>query len=306
MKFNEAEFMQTRSLRSLLKIAKVGSFVQAADQMNMTLSALSMQMKALETELQVVLFDRSVRPPRLTPIGRSVVEKAALLLHQEDALTMLCRPSDTLAGQFRLGFVMTAAVRLLPQFLERARAFAPDASFAFETGLSRSLENRVLSGQIDAAVITDAGDLQDGIEAQVLREEPFVYAAHNSLLADDLQGLFRSATFFHFMPQTGIGKQIARHMEEHAHATAARTIVLDNLEAIMECVSGGLGYTLLPVPDVERYRSEAVNTIPLPAQLRRVLVLATLKDGTLGRHRSKLAQMLGGASLDGSSRRDGV
>ena len=214
----------------------------------MTLSAVSMQMKALETELGVDLFDRTVRPPRLTPIGRTVVEAAIPLLQREDSLLEICRPTDTLVGHFRIGFVTTAAVRLLPDFLKNAKQNAPRATFAFETGLSKALQEKVVSGQLDAAIVTDAEGVPDALAELVLREEPFVFAAHENLLNDGLAGLLRQHSFFHFMPDTGIGKLIAGEMLKHERPKGAETIVLDNLEAIMECVSAGLGLRFCPLP----------------------------------------------------------
>lgn len=282
--------MQTRSLRTLVRVSKVGSFAKAAEQLNMTLSALSMQMKALETELGVDLFDRSVRPPRLTPIGRTIVEAATPLLQREDRLLNLCRPTDTLVGHFRIGFVTSAAVRLLPDFLKNAKRDAPQATFAFETGLSKVLQEKVVNGQLDAALVTDAEGVPDALSELVLREEPFVFAAHESLLKDGLVGLLSEHPFFHFMPNTGIGKLIAGEMLKHDRPKESETIVLDNLEAIMECVSAGLGFTLLPAPDVVRYRSAQVKSIRLPKASARKLVLATVRDGALaGREAALLA-----------------
>ncbi|WP_302661628.1 LysR family transcriptional regulator [Sulfitobacter sp. SK012] len=283
--------MQTRSLRTLVRVSKVGSFAKAAEQSNMTLSALSMQIKALEAELGVNLFDRSVRPPRLTPIGRTIVEKAIPLLQCEDNLLKICRPTDTLVGHFRIGFVTTAAVRLLPGFLEKAKSDAPQGSFEFETGLSRTLQAKVISGQLDAAVITDTDGVPDGLIELVLREEPIVFAAHKSLMAGGLKGLLHGHPFFHFMPNTGIGKLIANEMLQHERPLGAETIVLDNLEAIMECVSVGLGFTLLPTPDVERYRSESVESIGLPDTSFRKLVLVTARDGQFASREMELAKL---------------
>lgn len=292
--FSTPELMQTRALRSLIKISAVGSFAKAAQQLNMTLPALSMQMKALETELNADLFDRTVRPPRLTPIGRTIVKRAISLLQEEDSLIELCRPSDALVGHVRLGFITTAAVRLLPRFLEHAQQHAPRATFEFETGLSSALQDKVRTGQIDAAVVTDADGLPDGLSATIIRQEPFAFAAHEKLMADGLGGLQRDHTFFHFMPNTGIGKLIAQEMAQHTRNQAAETIVLDNLEAIMECVAGGLGFTLLPEPDVDRYLTGPIQKIPVPSPLRRTLVLATLKDGSLAARADVLASLFRG------------
>ncbi|WP_084176820.1 LysR family transcriptional regulator [Labrenzia sp. DG1229] len=285
--------MQTRSLRSLVRIAKIGSFARTAEQLNMTLSALSMQIKALETELGVDLFDRSVRPPRLTPIGRSIVNEAIPLLHCEESLLEICRPTNTLVGRFRVGFVTTAAVRLLPKFLKNAQSKAPHAAFEFETGLSKTLQTKVVNGQIDAAVVTDADGLPDALSGRIIREEPLVFAAHEDLLANGLEGLLMDHSFFHFMPDTGIGKLIAAEMATHDRPRSANTVMLDNLEAIMECVTAGLGFTLLPEPDVQRYRSGSVQTVPSPKHLRRKLVLATATDGTLAKRETALASLLG-------------
>lgn len=283
--------MQTRALRTLVKIGQVGSFVQSAEHLGMTLSAVSMQMKALEAELGVALFDRSVRPPRLTPVAAAVVTEAQALLAREDRLVDLCRPSDTLVGQYKLGFVTTAAVRLLPAFLKAAQDIAPMASFEIETGLSAALQEKVLTGQIDAAVLTDADGLPPRLSSRLLRTEPFVFAAHDDLMADGIEGLMSRQTFFHFMPDTGIGKLIARAMLTQYRPDIARTIVLDDLESIMECVAGGLGFTLLPVPDVRRYLTRRVKTLPAPVGLERKLVLAVLRDGGMAAKEAALGAL---------------
>lgn len=283
--------MQTRALKSLVRVSRAGSFAKAAAELNMTLSALSMQMKSLEAELGVSLFDRSVRPPRLTPIGRSVVAEAAALLKSEASLVELCRPKNALVGQFKIGFVTTAAVRLLPNFLKNARSRAPEAEFEFETGLSKNLQSKVVNGRLDAAVVTDADGLPGAVAHHVLRREPFVFAAHERLLSDGLDGLIRTQAFFHFMPDTGIGKLIAAEIQAYPRPPRARTIVLDNLEAIMECVATGLGFTLLPVPDVTRYRSDAVRMIDTPTQRKRTLVLISAGGGALADRRNALAEL---------------
>lgn len=291
--------MQTRSLKSLVKISHVQSFSDAAEQLGMTLPALSMQMKSLEEALGAELFDRSVRPPRLTPVARAIVEEAVPLLRHEDNLIEICRQGGGLAGKFRLGFVTTAAVRLLPGFLQTASRELPQASFEFETGLSASLQQKVVSGLLDAAIITDADGLPSQLASEVLRQEPFVFAARKDLLDQGLPSLLSEGVFFHFMPDTGIGKLIARVMVSHERPAQSKTVVLDNLEAIMECVSAGLGFTLLPVPDVERYRAPDLVVLDAKATMQRKLVLVTLRDSVLDRYRSELASSLGRTSNDG-------
>lgn len=254
----------------------------------MTLSALSMQMKALEAELNVELFDRSVRPPRLTPMGLAIVAKATDLLDREDALIELCAPRDDLVGKFRMGFVTSAAARLLPGFLENTLAHMRLATFEFETGLSETLQQKVRAGRLDAAVVTSTEVNAQDLDQFVLRWEPFVFAVHASDASKGLDCLIKQHKFFHFMPQTGIGKLISQAMKQIDRPKSAPTVMLDNLEAIMGCVKSGLGFTLLPEPDVRRYASDELVTLHAPVDIGRSLVLVVRTDDTLSRHSDAL------------------
>ena len=288
-KFRKLEFMQTRALKNLVKISQVGSFLHASDQLNMTLPALSMQMKALEAELDVALFDRSVRPPRLTAIGRLVVEKAMDILGQEDELLELCVSCDELVGKFRIGFVTSASARLLPDFLVNSRQNLPRAYFEFETGLSAVLQEKVRTGKLDAAVVTDAEVDPQGMAQLVLQDEPFVFAAHASIAAEGLNNIFAKQTFFHFMPETGIGKLIAKAMSLVDRSSPTETVMLDNVEAIMGCVKNGLGYTLLPAPDVHRYANDEVVKFRARSNTHRSLILVTRSENILTKRLPLLA-----------------
>lgn len=285
--------MQTKSLKTLVKIAQVNSFAVAAEQLNMTLSAVSMQMKSLENELGVLLFDREYRPPKLTPLGRGVVQQAGAMLREEDYLVRICNPDDRLTGRFRLGFVTTASTRLLPTFLKQARKKAPDATFDLESGLSEPLERKVTSGQLDAAVITLSGEVDRRLRTCILREEQFVFAGPKETSVGSLNALIRTTPFLHFMPNTGIGRLIAEEMSKSTAAELHSKIILDSVEAIMECVKQGIGFTLLPEPDVKRYSDDSVQVIyPKGEGIRRKLALVSSSSALSDPAAALLANLL--------------
>lgn len=244
--------MQTRSLQSLVQIDDLQSFSLAAEAQNLTLSALSMRMKSLEQELGVSLFDRSFRPPRLTPIGARVAEQARNVLAEQNRLMALCEPAEGLAGRFRIGFVQSASVRILPGFLRQASRMAPRAVFDLSSGLSEDLSEEVRSGRLDAAVITRVKDQEEGLAFDLIAREELVFACPSAIGAARLADIPADLAFIHFKPRTGIGKLIAAGFSK-ASSPPKRIVTIDSIEAAMELVKEGQGYTLLPRPDVERY-----------------------------------------------------
>ncbi|MEO1331766.1 MAG: LysR family transcriptional regulator, partial [Pseudomonadota bacterium] len=147
--------MNLRALRTLIEIDRAGSFALAADQLGLTLSAVSVQMKTLEAELGFALFDRTRRPPALTPDGRLAATRARAALREVESIRGIADASGALRGTFRIGFVGTASVRLMPGFLARAAEAYPEARILVASGLSESLIERVRAGELDAAVVTE-------------------------------------------------------------------------------------------------------------------------------------------------------
>lgn len=271
--------MTPRALTTLIAIADTGSFARAAETENMTTSAVSMQIKALEVELDAILFDRSFRPPKLTPLGRRVVDEARGIVARYSELKRLCHGPGPLKGSFRIGFVLTSSVRLLPGFLARARGAFPQAEFAVETGLSDDLLARVATGTLDAAIITGGEDLPALTRETLLAHEEMVYclplATQQWSIADCMDRL----TFLHFMPHSGIGRLIARHLAAAKHEPREK-ILLDTVEAVAECVRAGVGFGILPKPDVLRYaRGDIALRSMASRKVTRSLVLVT-REGT--------------------------
>src|SRR5258707_6630261 len=75
-----------RDLRTFLAIAESGSFAAASRSVRRTQSAVTVQMKALEDEFGLVLFDRARRPPVLSPAGRAFLPRAIEAVEADDRL----------------------------------------------------------------------------------------------------------------------------------------------------------------------------------------------------------------------------
>ena len=284
--------MQTAALETLVTISRVGSFSRAAELRNMTLSALSMQMKTLEQELEVSLFDRAFRPPRLTPTGAQVAQDALRVVEAEAALRARCAPHGRLTGTIQIGFVQSAAARILPDFLRRATEEAPEAVLRFTSALSETLCEQVRQGQLDAAVVTEIADATADLHSDALAREEMVIVAPAARETPHLTDLPGGMRFIHFMPRSGIGRLIAQYLRD-MNLETRDPIVLDNIESIVTCVRNGLGYSLLPHPDALRYGGGSVRYFSCtPAPVFRRLSLVTRSDALTDHWRAPLRDLL--------------
>lgn len=274
--------MNNRDLATLRMIGRTRTFREAAERLNMTATAVSMQVKALEAQLGVDIFDRSTRPPSFTPIGLALLDEAEAVLAAEARLLALVRPGTTLAGRFGLGLVASAAPRLLPGFILRAAAGLPDARFDYRTGLSEWLEAQVAGGTLDAAVVTATGVPPGGLRHRVMAQDRLVLAVPTALPAN--------GPFLHFAPSTGIGKLIAAALAEKPALNARPRVVLDHVETIRACLRAGVGATILP--DVDLAEMGDLHRTDLRAT--RSLVLATRAGTTLDAEGDRLVELLTG------------
>ncbi len=111
------------NLQQLEYIASVDThrhFAKAAESCFVTQATLSVMIKKLELELDLVLFDRSKQPVQPTEAGKAVIEQARLVLKEKALIAQIASSLKSgLQGELRLGIIPTLAPYLLPLFLPR-------------------------------------------------------------------------------------------------------------------------------------------------------------------------------------------
>lgn len=255
--------MSLRSLRTLLAIAERGSFAAAAKACHLTESAVSMQMKALEAELGVELFDRTVRPPALTREALGLLEHAESALQAYERLLAKGRSEPEVAGVLRLGAVPSVMAALLPRALAQLARRYPGVHVTVTMGLSAELVERISAGKLDAAVVSELRRTPRGLVWQPFLEEPLVLVAPLDAPDEDGAALLARYPFIRYTRQAWVGELIDDLLKRRRLAVR-EAMTLDTLEAVTAMVHHGLGVSIIPAHSAAGTSAALVRHMPLP------------------------------------------
>lgn len=138
-----------------MAVAELEHFGQAADQCNVSQPTLSGQIKKLEEELDVLLFERTNRRVILTEAGQHVCQSAQRILHEVDIIYATAQSDQNpLVGKFRLGAFPTISTYLFPLLVLELKVVLPDLRLILKEEKTPTLFDDLRYGRIDAALLT--------------------------------------------------------------------------------------------------------------------------------------------------------
>lgn len=147
------EPLDIRHLRYFLAVAEARSFSRAADRLGISQPSVSQQMRDLEVDLRVALFQRRGKRILLTPRGQIFQEHARAVLHQlENFLQELNTEPGELRGALRLGVIPALNVPLVPQLLGSFSTDHPAISITVEEISSTEIETALEEGRMDVGL----------------------------------------------------------------------------------------------------------------------------------------------------------
>ena len=262
--------MNLRDLRYLVALAEHRHFGRAAEASFVSQPTLSTQIRKLEEELGVALFERAPRKVMLTPVGREITERARKVLADVDQMADIARRSqDPEAGTVRLGLFPTLGPYLLPHVLPGLRKRFPRLELLLVEDKTDALLQRLHDGRLDAAVLA-LPLADDQLHAEPLFDEPFVLATPaGHALADrgplgidelDEERLLLLEEGHCLREQALDVCRLAGAGERDFRATS--------LETLRQMVGAGVGSTLLPALAVQPPvpRSPGIRLVPFKGQ----------------------------------------
>lgn len=146
--------MTLSQIEYILAIAEQGSFVEAAKKRFVTQPALTTQVKNLEEELGVMIFDRTKKPIEPTVIGKQIIQQAKEVINQSRKLPDLVREYQKVdKGDISLGIIPTISPYLVPLFINKFSEDNKSVNIAVQEEITEEIVHKLKNGQLDAGII---------------------------------------------------------------------------------------------------------------------------------------------------------
>jgi LysR family hydrogen peroxide-inducible transcriptional activator len=269
-----------RDLEYLVALADTCHFGHAAERCCVSQPTLSGQLRKLEEELGVILFERTKRSVEITPPGEAIVVHARRVLEQADALRQLAQSyQDPVAGPLRMGAIPTLSPYLMPLVLKPLNKRFPQIRLVLSEEFTDTLLTRLGKHEIDAALLATPVEDPD-LESIPLFDEPFwlVHPRGHTLSGkkkiiqrdlDDADLLLLSEG--HCLAEQAMA---VCHMQERNIQGDMADLRAASLETLLQMVRAGFGCTLLPALALKaasaRDRGIIARQLKLPDTYRRV------------------------------------
>jgi LysR family hydrogen peroxide-inducible transcriptional activator len=175
--------MNLQQLEYIIAVDQYRHFAKAAEKSFVTQPTLSMMIKKLEEELDMVIFDRNKHPIEPTREGEEVLRRARIMVAEANSLKEYSKElKGEITGELRLGIIPTLAPYLLPLFLRSFTKKFPTLRLFVHEMVTNEIIAKLKAGEIDMGLLaTPLSEPQIG-EHILFYEEFFAYASLNEKL----------------------------------------------------------------------------------------------------------------------------
>ncbi|MBK9330745.1 MAG: LysR family transcriptional regulator [Sphingobacteriales bacterium] len=267
-------------LEYLMAIDTYRHFAKAADACLVTQPTLSMQLKKLEEELHLTLFDRSKQPIIPTDAGKEVIEQARIILREAKKLDHIARHYDnTFEGSLTIGIIPTIAPYLLPYFLGDFIKKYKQIKLVIHELKTDEIILKLNKDEIDVGILATPLHENNLIEEPLYYEEIKVYAhynhpltrkkylEHEDIMRDDIWMLSKGNCF---------RNQIINICANPIKLNEQLKYESGSIETLKKMVEMEGGFTLLPELAVLELSAKKINQVAefkKPKPLREVSIV---------------------------------
>lgn len=264
-----------QQLKYFVSLADNGSFHAAAAACYVSQSTLSTGIKNLETQLGVLLVDRSNRVLVFTEVGQQILAIAREVLSKAHDIVIASRAShELLTGTIKIGGIPTILPFILSDLLSKARSSYPELNMEFTEDTSDKLIEKLLQGRLDLLILALPYSRveRENLQTLTLFEDKF-HLAYPSSLEKEVGGKGEEPEQLPIdrLLLMGDGHCLRGHALDACslkRQSRISTFEVTNLQTLKGLVAGGIGYTFFPdvaLKDAHFINGDDIKTEPVLA-----------------------------------------
>ncbi|MBI1816378.1 MAG: LysR family transcriptional regulator [Deltaproteobacteria bacterium] len=242
--------MHIETLRVFCDVVETGSFSAAASQNYITQSAVSQQLRALESRYQCTLLERSRHGAKPTPAGEILYRVSREILEKyQEIEAQLQETGNVVAGNLRVAIVYSVGLHELPPHLKEYMRTYPQVNVHVEYARPNKIYDSVIAGQIDLGIVAypqkhpQVTNLPWREDRMVLACPPdHAFATLKKVSISKLNG----QNFVAYEQDIPTRKATDQLLREH-QVTVNLTGEFDNIETIKRAVEIGQGAAIIPL-----------------------------------------------------------
>lgn len=248
--------MEIRTLITFTKIVETGSFTRTAEQLGYSQSAVTMQVKQLEGELNARLFERIGKRVKLTQAGERLMPYALDMLAAMQKAEGIAREPEEITGRLRLGTSESYVINVLPPVFSKMQKVCPHVEISVQTALVRDLFQMLRQNEVDLLCFLDEKMYYP--EWVKVLEQPeriyFVASAHSELAGRrdiPIERLLREPLY---LTEKGVSYRYAVEQALAAKGFALKPFLeIGNTDVITKFLLRNRGVSFLPEHVVGEY-----------------------------------------------------
>jgi len=275
-------------MKYFVAVAEELHFGRAAERLDMAQPPLSRQIKQIETEIGVLLFNRGRNAITLTQAGQRFYERVqAILADIDDAMLEARRIGQGAEGRLRIGFVGSSTYGLLPNIVKSYRANYPEVNLSLIPMNNAQLHRALVRREIDVAFARPALKDSEFITRQ-LTEEALVAAVPDTFQPDppgrvepsSLAG--QNIILYPEYPRPSYADFVLSNLEAEGFETVNRVFTMD-LQTALSLVAIGEGVCIVPA-SVATAKRNGIRFLPIRPQLEKTALSVNHRIDEQGVH----------------------
>ena len=275
--------MNLQQLEYIIAVDQYRHFARAAEKTFVTQPTLSMMIKKLEEELDIVIFDRNKHPVTPTREGEEVIRRARAMVAEANSLKAYSKElKGEITGELRLAIIPTLAPYLLPLFVKAFTTKYPDLNLYVHEMVTDEIISKLKSGDIDMGLLATPLHEPQIAEHVLFYEEFFAYASLTEELPKKKYLLPKEINLNHlWLLQEGhcLRNQVYNLCELKKESNDSENLHYEagSIETLVNLVDRHQGITIIPqlaVLNLKEEQMDKVREFSDPKPVREISLVA--------------------------------